>query len=125
MLNKIIKQKTDTWLQSDDCKIKSLIGYIRNNGNLRDTQVSAIETYLFLKIEGQNKPLWKLFSEGFFTNGTELSKLNINETTRKYFADNKDAFALYNFACQKNGNNKLLPELEKLIIHDPSKLDYE
>jgi type III restriction enzyme len=125
MLNNIIKQKTDTWLRSDDCKIKSQIGYIRNKGNLRDTQVSAIETYLFLKIEGQNKPLWKLFSEGFFINGTELSKLNINETTRKYLVDNKDAFALYDFACQKNGNNIFLPELEKIILNDPSKLDYE
>lgn len=125
MLNNIIKQKTYIWLQSEDCKIKSLIEYIRDNGNLRDTQVSAIETYLFLKIKGQNKPLWELFSEGFFTNGIELSKLNINETARKYLADNKNAFSLYDFACQKNGKAKFLPELEKLILDNPSKLDYE
>lgn len=125
MLNNIIKQKTYNWLQSENCKIKCLIEYIRNNGNLRDTQISAIETYLFLKIEGQNKPLWKLFAEGFFTNGSELSKLNINEKTRQYLADNKDAFALYDFACQKIGKDKFLPELEKLILDDPSKLDYE
>jgi len=125
MLNIIIKQKKEAWIQSEDCKIKTLLEYIRSNGNLRDTQISAIETYLFLKIEGQNKPLWKLFSEGFFTNGTELSKLNINENARKYLSENKDAFALYDFACQKNEKGKLLPELEGLILDNPTELDYE
>jgi hypothetical protein len=39
---------------------------ICDKGQLRDTQIEAIETYLFLKIQGQNKPLWQLFSEGFY-----------------------------------------------------------
>ncbi len=52
-------------MQSDDCTIRDLIKYIRDKGHLRDTQIEAIETYLFLKIQGQNKPLWQLFSEGF------------------------------------------------------------
>ena len=125
MLNNIIKQKTDIWLQSDECKIKSLFEYIRNNENLRETQISAIETYLFLKIKGQNKPLWQLFSEGFFINGTELSKLNINEKTRKYLADHIDALALYDFACLENGKDNYLPELEKLILDNPSKINYQ
>ena len=66
MLNNIIKYKTFEWLQSNDCSVKNLISYIRNKGELRDTQIQAIETYLFLKIKGENKPLWQLFSEGFF-----------------------------------------------------------
>ncbi len=62
MLHSIIQQKRDTWLQSDDCSICDLIKYIREKGQLRDTQIEAIETYLFLKIKGENKPLWQLFS---------------------------------------------------------------
>lgn len=33
---------------------------------MRDAQVEAIKTYLFLKIECRNKPLWKLFSKSIF-----------------------------------------------------------
>ncbi len=84
MLQNIITYKKNIWLNSPDCSIKSLVDYIRNTGGLRDTQVEAIEQYLFLKIKGENKPLWQLFSEGFFINGADLSKENINETARKF-----------------------------------------
>ncbi len=125
MLNNIIKHKTSEWLQSDDCSVKDLVKYIRKKGELRDTQIQAIETYLFLKIKGENKPLWQLFSEGFFTNGTDLSKLNINQNTRNFLSKNKSALSLFDFARQKNGNTTLLPELEKLIIEQPENIEYE
>jgi len=125
MLNNIIKYKTNEWLQSEDCTVKSLVTYIRNKGELRDTQIQALETYLFLKVKGENKPLWQLFAEGFFTNGTDLSKLNINQNTRDFLADNKSALALFDFARQKNGKTELLPELVKLIIENPESIDYE
>ena len=48
MLNKIIRNKTIQWLQSPDCAITELINYIKNKGELRDTQIEAIETFLFL-----------------------------------------------------------------------------
>lgn len=125
MLNNIITQKRNQWLDKSDCPVKDLIAYMNKNGKLRDTQIEAIETYLFLKIEGQNKPLWKLFSEGFFTNGTDLTKLNINQDARDYLSENTDAFALFDFARQKNGKDSLLPELEKLIIEKPTELNYQ
>ena len=125
MLNKIIQQKTSEWLKTDICSVKNLLSYIRKKGELRDTQISAIETYLFLKIKGENKSLWQLFSEGFFTNGTDLSKLNINQDTREYLSKNKQALALFDFARQKNGKTTLLPELEKLIIKQPRDIQYK
>ncbi|MCO5271065.1 MAG: DEAD/DEAH box helicase family protein [Cyclobacteriaceae bacterium] len=125
MLNNIIEHKKKEWLQSNDCPVKDLVLYMKEKGNLRDTQIEAIETYLFLKIEGQNKPLWKLFSKGFFTNGTDLSKLNINQKARDFLSTNKAAHALYDFSRQKNGDATLLPELEKLIVDKPTELDYE
>jgi len=66
MLNQIITQKKNLWLQSKDCTIKDIIKYIRMAGYLREAQIEAIEIYLFLKINGKNKPLWKLFAEGFY-----------------------------------------------------------
>lgn len=125
MLYQIIDEKKNKWLQSENCTIIDLIKYIRDTAQLRDTQIEAIETYLFLKIQGQNKPLWQLFSEGFFINGTDLSKLNINQTARDFLTTNNNAFALYDFARTKNGNSTLLPELEKLIVDKPTELDYD
>ncbi len=125
MLYKIIKNKTNQWLQSADCSVRGLVAYIREKGELRDTQIEAIETYLFLKIEGENKPLWKLFSEGFFTNDYDLSSLNINSKARAYLQNNTNAFALYDFARQKNGKTTLLPNLEKLIVEDCEHIEYD
>jgi hypothetical protein len=125
MLNKIIRNKTIQWLQSPDCAVLELINYIKNKGELRDTQIEAIETFLFLKIKGQNKPLWELFANGFFSNGTDLSKININQKARVYLEDNIDAFSLFDFSSQKVDNNTLLPNLVKEITENPSSLDYQ
>ncbi|WP_240919362.1 DEAD/DEAH box helicase [Nonlabens sp. SY33080] len=112
-------------MQSPDCSVNELITYIKNKGELRDTQIEAIETFLFLKIQGQNKPLWKLFSEGFFTNGTDLSKLDINQNAREFLENNKDAFSLFDFSRQEVKGKKQLPNLEQEIIKSPEKLDYQ
>ena len=125
MLNEIVKLKTKQWLKSPDCTVKDLIKYIRNIGYLRDAQIEAIEIYLFLKIKGNNEPLWKLFAEGFFTNGTDLSKLNINQNAREFLHNNITAHSLFYFSRQKIGGITLLPELEKLIIHQPESIEYE
>ena len=76
MLNNIINIKKNHWLQSKDCSVIELINYIKNAGKLRDTQIEAIETYLFLKIQGENKPLWQLFSEGFFNTSPDWAQYN-------------------------------------------------
>ncbi|MGE0021852.1 MAG: DEAD/DEAH box helicase family protein [Draconibacterium sp.] len=120
MLNTIVNQKKNVWLQSEDCSVKDLVYYIRNNGQLRDTQVEAIETYLFLKVQGKNKPLWQLLSEGFFSTELDLSKLNINQSAREYLSENRNALALYDFAKQQK-----IEGLEKEIIKNPTSLDYD
>ena len=126
MLNELITRKKNQWLKFETCPINALSSYIRKQGHLREPQVEAIETYLYLKIEGGNKPLWELFSENFFTSKIDLNKLNINQETRKFLRKNTNARALYNLSILKQQDEKsLLPELEKLITDDPSVLDYE
>lgn len=125
MLYSLISDKKNEWRISGDCPIKEIIAHIKNRGQLRDTQVEAIETYLFLKIKGENKPLWQLFSEGFFIKNTDLSKIDINEAARSYLSENINAFALFDFCRQKNENGTYIPELEKIIKRDPSILDYD
>lgn len=126
MLHKIISNKKQEWLESQDCTIKPLVDYIRNRAELRDTQIEAIETYLFLKIKGRNKPLWQLFSEGFFNANEDLSRLHISQTARDILENNTAARALFEFARQKNGGTStLLPELEKFILDNAEGLDYD
>lgn len=126
MLNKIITSKKDQWLNSHDCSIRFLIDYIRASGGLRETQVEAIEQYLFLKIKGDNKPLSQLFAEGYFITGSvDLSKENINQTARDFLTNNISALALFEFARMKANGSTLLPELEKLIIEQAGNLNYD
>lgn len=61
MFYNIIQRKRNEWLSRIDCPVKSLLSYIEGKGMMRDAQIEAIKTYLFLKIEGGNKPLWKVF----------------------------------------------------------------
>ena len=126
MLNELITKKKNQWLKSDNCPISALSSYIRKQGRLREPQVEAIETYLYLKIKGSNKPLWKLFSGNFFTDDIDLNKLNINQETRKFLQKNTNAKALYEFSTleQQDGNLRL-PELARLITENPSALDYD
>ena len=125
MLESQIKAKTQQWLDREDCSVKDLLNYIRQKGKLRESQIEAIETYLFLKIEGQNKPLWELFAEGFFSDGLDLSRLNINQQARDFLATNQAAMALFDFASQKIDGKARLSELEQLITNDPESLDYQ
>ena len=50
MFYKLIEKKRDLWLASDECTVKSLIHYIEHRGMMRDAQIEAIKTYLYLKI---------------------------------------------------------------------------
>ena len=88
MLNELITRKKNQWLRSDTCPINALSSYIRKQGHLREPQVEAIETYLYLKIEGGNKPLWE--PENFFTDNIDLNQ-NINQETRRFLQKNTSA----------------------------------
>ena len=115
MINKNIKIKKDIWLNSDSCTVKEILKYIKEKGKLRDTQIEAIEIYLFLKIKGENRPLWQLFSEGFFT----LSTPQISEEYLLNLDNGTQAFALYDFAKEN------LPSLVEAIRNNPYDINYD
>ena len=126
MLDELIAGKKKQWLEADSCPVKGMLDYMRKQGRLREPQVEAIATYLFLKIAGGNKPLWRLFAENFFTPDLDLARLKLSEATRQFLRENEAARALYAFSIQRQEDGKpLLPELEGLISDDPAALDYE
>lgn len=106
MLYKTIKLRKDEWLNSDECTIQEILNYIKTKAKLRDTQIEAIEIYLYLKIKGENKPLWQLFSQGLF-----LEKIDANDLVAKYLLEKNEMqkLSLYQFAKEE------LPALAKHI----------
>lgn len=109
MFYKMIERARNRWYASADCTIQSLIEYMTGQGNLRDAQIDAIKTYLFLKIGCGNKPLAVLFSSGKF-NSLNLDDLEISNKVREYFCSNPAAAALYEYACLTNDAGEQLAE---------------
>lgn len=122
MFYKMITKKRDEWLQGEN-PAKPLIDYIEKIGQMRDAQVDAIKTYLFLKIACDNQPLQKLFSKGRF-NSLDLDSLEISTSTRDVLKNNPALAALYEFANQKDGDgNPISANICDAIRKDPQSVD--
>lgn len=125
MFYKLIKKKCDEWMKSSDCTVRELIQYIYTQNKMRDAQIEAIKIYLFLKIACGNRPLWKLFSEGYF-NSLDFNTMELTMEARTILTSNKAAAALLEYALLKDKNgNQLAPELEKLIKSQREDINYE
>lgn len=125
MFYRLIEYKRDLWYASSECTVKELIHYIEQQGKMRDAQIEAIKTYLFLKIACDNLPLWKLFVTGRFNN-TNIGQIELTETARRIFDETPAAVALFQYARLKDKSGKqLAPELEKYIKQHADEIDYE
>ena len=120
----MIENKRNQWLSSPDCTITSLIDYIVKTGQMRDAQIEAIKTYLFLKIACEGKPLAMLFKNGAF-NTLDLNALELSQSARDYLISHPSSAALFEYACMKNDNNEQVSaKLEKAIKKTPDSIDY-
>lgn len=124
MFYKIIEKKRDEWLNSPSCVITDLISYIEHQHKMRDAQIESIKTYLFLKIECQNRPLWELFAFGKF-NSTNVDDLEVNKATREVLESNPAALAVWEYASisDENGNVNS-PKILAAIKKAPDSIDY-
>ena len=124
MFYRMIAKKRDIWLASPDCTVQETVRYIRDMGQMRDAQIEAIETYLFLKIAGDNRPLHELFSSGFF-NSLDIGELALPDSVKRYFWQNPAAAALYEYASQTNESGQpISAKLLAQITKAPESIDY-
>ena len=124
MFYKILQKKRNEWLRRSDCPIETLLSYIECRGMMRDAQIDAIKTYLFLKIECKNKPLWRLFTEGDFLT-IDLDTVSLTVKARTILEKNKAAATLYEYACLYDDKGKTIaPALRRYIEDFPDKIDY-
>ena len=125
MFYKMITKARDTWYESPACPIKNVIEYIVAKREMRDAQIEAIKTYLFLKIGCDNKPLSVLFQRGMF-NSINLNEIEVSNTVREYLSAHPDAAALFEYACLRNNEGEQVSEkLEKQIKRSPDSINYK
>lgn len=125
MFYSIIQNKRDEWYSSQECTVKELINYITETNELRDAQIEAIKTYLFLKIKCQNMPLWKLFYEGTF-NTLKVEDLEIKQSLEDYFIKNPCALSLYQYAVTTNDKGEQISKkLEEEIKANYENIEYK
>ncbi len=125
MFYKMIERARDFWYTSPSCTIVDLINYMTQKGHLRDAQIEAIKTYLYLKIACNCQSLKSLFCQGVF-NTLNLDDLEISKSTREFLKGKKAAAALLEYALLANdAGDQVSPKLEQQIKKDPESIDYE
>ena len=124
MFYRMIERKRDQWFASGDCTVRTLVDYIVKAGQMRDAQVDAIKTYLFLKVACDCKPLNELFTDGVF-NTLDIAELSLPDSVKDYLRNNPAAAALYEYASQTNDSGEQVSKkLQQQIASDPAGIDY-
>lgn len=125
MFYQMITNARDRWFSSSACTAREVVKYIEQTDQMRDAQVDAIKTYLFLKIACGCAPLSQLFCQGAF-NTLDLEQAEISSNTRDFLTAHPAAAALFEYARLKNDSGEQVSEkLEKQIRKDPERIDYE
>ena len=124
MFHQMISKARDQWLASNDCTIKDLIQYIEYTGQMRDAQVNAIKTYLFLKIACGCRPLARLFTEGTF-NTANIGELPLPDRIKEFLRHDPAAAALLEYARLRNDQGEQVSEtLERQSTESPDSINY-
>lgn len=125
MFYKMIERARDRWYASQECTVADLIKYMLQQGYLRDAQIEAIKTYLYLKVACNCQSLKKLFCQGSF-NTLALDDLELSKSTREFLKSRKAAAALLEYALLTNeAGDQVSPKLEQQIKKNPESIDYE
>lgn len=124
MFRDMIQNRCNDWYSSDQCTVKEQISYIMARGAMRDAQIEAIKTYLFLKIACGNRSLPDLFISGAF-NTLDLEEEELKSSTRDYLKGDSAATAFYEFCKLSENEDKNIAKILKVIKDDPASLDYE
>ena len=124
MFYRMIERKRDLWFASDDCTVRTLVDYILKTGQMRDAQVDAIKTYLYLKVACGCRPLNELFAAGTF-NTLDIGELSLPDSVKAFLRQNPAAAALYEYASQTNDSGeRVSKKLQDQIAKDPASIDY-
>lgn len=121
MFYQMITKQRDTWY-AEGCPIADVISYIEKTNQMRDAQIDAIKTYLYLKIACENKSLYELFTSGKF-NSLNLDELPIPTAVREKLNSDPALAALYEYCYQPVDGKPLSESGIKAIQKTPEAVD--
>ena len=101
---------------------------MEQRGKLRDAQLEAIKTYLYLKIACHNLPLWLLMYEGRFNSmeACDLDEMSLKTSSRAFLKSHPEALALYEYAASQDDNGICTSAcLADIIKRNPADIDYK
>ena len=124
MIHQLLQGKASEWARDGDCPLRAQFDYMRRRGGLRQVQLEAVETYLFLKVACGNRPLHDIFSSGLL-NTLDPDSLRVSQSTREHLASHPASLALLQFASQPlpDGSGVLAPALRTRLEDDPASID--
>jgi hypothetical protein len=101
MIEPFIAVRVQDWLATEHCPAKPLLAYMRAAGKLRDVQISALQTYLYLLLEGKNQTLTQLWMQGAFAKAATYDgpRSRMPQIARDVFATQPGAHTWYQL-CQ-------------------------
>ena len=123
MLHTFVEIRKKMWLDAPYCPAKPLLDYMRSKGELRDAQLEAIETYLFLKLSGENRSLVELFASGFLFEDINLANLPLTEPSRQELAGDRRKLSILQFSLLEEYGRRVMPSLEKAVREHPDEID--
>lgn len=120
MLEPLIAAKVRHWLDQPGCPATPLLAYMRTAGKLRDVQIAALQTYLYLLLEGRNQALTQLWMQGLFAKAASYDgpRSRVPQIARDVFASQPAAHTWYQL-CQTQQ-----PQLATWLEENADRPDY-
>lgn len=120
MLEPLIAAKVRYWLDQPDCPATPLLAHMRTAGKLRDVQIAALQTYLYLLLEGGNQALTQLWMQGLFAKAASYDgpRSRVPQIARDVFSSQPAAHTWYQL-CQTQQ-----PQLATWLEENADQPDY-
>lgn len=120
MIEPLISTQVQHWLALPNCPAAPLLAYMRAQGKLRDVQIAALQTYLYLLLQGNNQPLTQLWMQGAFAKPASYDgpRSRMPQLARQTFAQQPAAHTWYQI-CQAQH-----PALATWLEDHPDETDY-
>lgn len=121
----MITRARNKWFDSKNCTVNELIDYMETKGEMRESQIDAIKTYLYLKIHCENKPIYQLMIDGVFNEPFNLEEVELKSATKQILESNSAAMALYQYSLLKDDDgNSIFEKLNEEIRKNTENINF-
>lgn len=104
MIEPLIAARVQQWLSIPSCPARPLLAHMQSVGKLRNVQIAALQTYLYLLLEGKNQTLAQLWMQGAFAKPATYDgpRSRMPQMARDVFAAQPAAHTWYQLCQSQN-----------------------